>query len=404
MNLKLFLQTVFSLTLLLAFSNLQAQQWAPQFANLSSAIYRTGNVGLGTTTPAANLHIATQGGSLLNPDQKPTLVTGTPTSGGGSMGGAANYQIRLDKTYTQASYHWAIDGGNNLEFLREDNGSFSRKMILNGAGMRIFGEQLSIGTADEQLNLGYGSAGQFLAMGYRPVTTTTYQSLGSGGIVMYNNGSGSWGLATKDGGSLNINDDTRMIVTAQGNAGVGTLTPTQRMHLHDEKKAALRLDTDADGSWDVMADGMEGELVFNHDGTNTLMRIKGDGRVAIGTSSTPPSLDGGSTNIGAYRLYVEGGILTKEVRVRELWADYVFAPEYHLLSLPQVEAFIAENGHLPNTPSARDVAAQGINLGAATANQQEKIEELYLHLIEMNKRLEKLEAENAALKAAITEK
>ena len=169
MNAKFYFQTIFSLTLLLALSHLQAQQWAPQFANLSSAIYRTGNVGLGTMTPAANLHIATQGGSLLNPDQKPTLV--------------------------------------------------------------------------------------------------------------------------------------------------------------------------------------------------------------------------------------EGGILTKEVRVRELWADYVFAPEYHLLSLPQVEAFIAENGHLPNTPSARDVAAQGINLGAATANQQEKIEELYLHLIEMNKRLEKLEAENAALKA-----
>jgi hypothetical protein len=161
---------------------------------------------------------------------------------------------------------WDHFGGNNLEFLREDNGSFSRKMILNGAGMRIFGEQLSIGTANEQLNLGYGSAGQFLAMGYRPVTTTTYQSLGSGGIVMYNNGSGSWGLATKDGGSLNINDDTHMIVTAQGNAGIGTLTPTQRMHLHDEKKAALRLDTDADGSWDVLADGMAGELVINQEG------------------------------------------------------------------------------------------------------------------------------------------
>jgi hypothetical protein len=176
------------------------------------------------------------------------------------------------------------------------------------------------------------------------------------------------------------------------------------MHLHDEKKAALRLDTDADGSWDLLADGMEEELVFNHDGTNTLMRIKGDGRVAIGTSDTPADLDQGSTDISTYRLYVEGGILTKEVRVRELWADYVFAPEYHLLSLPQVETFIAENGHLPNTPSARDVAAQGINLGAATVNQQEKIEELYLHLIELNKRLEKLEAENAVLKATIIQK
>jgi hypothetical protein len=108
-------------------------------------------------------------------------------------------------------------------------------------------------------------------------------------------------------------------------------------------------------------------------------------------------------SISAYRLYVEGGILTKEVRVRTTWADYVFAPDYELLSLPQVEAYIADHGHLPNTPSARDVEAQGLNLGAAAANQQEKIEELYLHLIKLNKRLEKVEAENAALRAQSTE-
>ena len=202
----------------------------------------------------------------------------------------------------------------------------------------------------------------------------------------------------KDGGALNINDDTRMVVTAQGNAGVGTMTPVQRLHLLDREKVALRLETGEDGSWDILADGGAKKLRINYGG-QAMLNVNKSGQVSIGTEDTPPSLDGGTTNIGAYRLYVEGGILTKEVRVRELWADYVFAPEYHLLSLPQVEAFIAENGHLPNTPSARDVEAQGINLGAATANQQEKIEELYLHLIELNKRLEKLEAENAALKA-----
>ena len=54
--------------------------------------------------------------------------------------------------------------------------------------------------------------------------------------------------------------------------------------------------------------------------------------------------------------------------------------------------------HLPDTPSAAEVEARGLNLGPATANQQARIEELFLHLIELDKRVQALEAENRALR------
>ena len=72
-----------------------------------------------------------------------------------------------------------------------------------------------------------------------------------------------------------------------------------------------------------------------------------------------------------------------------------------LKSLEEVEQHIAEKGHLPNTPSAQEIEEGGLPLGEAAVNQQEKIEELFLYLIEMNKEIEQLKAENAALRAAM---
>lgn len=128
------------------------------------------------------------------------------------------------------------------------------------------------------------------------------------------------------------------------------------------------------------------------------------GTVAIGTGGTTPvPTTVGGANVSNYRLFVEGGILTEEVRVRTDWADYVFDKDYNLMPLNQVEDFIKTNGHLHNVPSTQQVEEEGIELGDITKVQQEKIEELFLHLIEMDKRLKELESENAELKAALTE-
>jgi hypothetical protein len=94
----------------------------------------------------------------------------------------------------------------------------------------------------------------------------------------------------------------------------------------------------------------------------------------------------------AYKLYVAGGILTEKVRVAVKttsdWADYVFADDYSLMPLSEVERFVKENSHLPNVPSAQEVVAGGIDVAGMDAKLLEKIEELTLYIIEQNKRLE----------------
>lgn len=121
----------------------------------------------------------------------------------------------------------------------------------------------------------------------------------------------------------------------------------------------------------------------------------------------------GSVNVSAYQLFVKGGILTEEVRVHlkngtTPWADYVFADDYKLASLPEVEKYIAANGHLPNVPSAKQVKQEGIELGDMARIQQEKIEELTLYAIaqdkqltEQTKKLEQQQKEIDELKAAV---
>ncbi|MCV9387482.1 hypothetical protein [Reichenbachiella ulvae] len=67
------------------------------------------------------------------------------------------------------------------------------------------------------------------------------------------------------------------------------------------------------------------------------------------------------------------------------WSDFVFFDNYNLRSLDETEQFIQENQHLPDIPSEAEVTANGINLGEMDAKLLQKIEELTLHMIEMNK-------------------
>lgn len=108
---------------------------------------------------------------------------------------------------------------------------------------------------------------------------------------------------------------------------------------------------------------------------------------------------------GGYNLLVKGGILTEKVKVALAssadWADYVFEPSYKLMPLEEVESFTQENMHLPNVPSADEMAAGGLDVSATSKMFMEKIEELTLYMIELNKEVKALKAENEILKNKI---
>ena len=138
-------------------------------------------------------------------------------------------------------------------------------------------------------------------------------------------------------------------------------------------------------------------------------QLKLNGKVGVGAVVTFPTTVG-TASVANYKLFVTGGILTEELRIGLLptWADYVFNKDYKLKSLNEVENFIKENGHLPNVPSAKEVAANGIEVGNMAKIQQEKIEELTLYVIEQNKVNEaqgkEIEVIKAQLKALLEAK
>lgn len=116
------------------------------------------------------------------------------------------------------------------------------------------------------------------------------------------------------------------------------------------------------------------------------MRIDNQGNIGIGTGSSPLAPN--------EKLAVNGLIHTKEVKVDLIgWSDYVFAKEYKLPTLQEVENQIKEKGHLSNIPSAKEVETNGILLGEMNKKLLEKVEELTLYLIQQNKEIEQLKVE-----------
>ena len=95
-------------------------------------------------------------------------------------------------------------------------------------------------------------------------------------------------------------------------------------------------------------------------------------------------------------------MLTEEVIIAlknsSQWADYVFEKDYPLNSIQTVEKFVKDNKHLPNVPSAEEVIEGGLSVGEMDATLLRQIEELWLHLIAQEKRMEALEQENKQLK------
>jgi len=87
-----------------------------------------------------------------------------------------------------------------------------------------------------------------------------------------------------------------------------------------------------------------------------------------------------------------GKLKAKEIEVTLAnWPDFVFGKDYKLPSLSEVEQFVTQNQHLPNVPSAAEVEANGVNVGEMNAKLLQKVEELTLYIIQIEKRLSEVE-------------
>jgi len=206
-----------------------------------------------------------------------------------------------------------------------------------------------------------------------------------------------------------------------GNVGIGTTAPAAPLDVYHPSSPRLYI-SGPGGTSPYLAfhqNGTEvGYIQYLESGSTDLLDIQSDGDIVLKTAGEKVRvLHNGNVGIGttspSHKLAVNGTIKTKAVIVETTgWADHVFADDYRLAPLDEVEAHIRAKRHLPGIPSAAEVAQQGISVGEMQARLLEKIEELTLHQIEQAKRLdaqanqleaqtariEALEAENAALR------
>ena len=137
----------------------------------------------------------------------------------------------------------------------------------------------------------------------------------------------------------------RFNVTAKGNVGIGVDQPQYKLHLKD-----------------------------------------GDFVVSAGT-------------INNFKVEPSGNVFARSVKVNTaLIPDYVFEEAYNLLPLTEIEQYINSHRHLPGIPSAKEYNEIGyVDLGDLQLKLLEKVEELTLHLIRLQKENQQLKHEVSAI-------
>lgn len=101
--------------------------------------------------------------------------------------------------------------------------------------------------------------------------------------------------------------------------------------------------------------------------------------------------NGGNVGIGTTHpqslLSVSGTITAKVLNVTQNnWSDFVFDSSYHRQPLADIARYVAEHKHLPEIPSAAQIATSGLDIGNMQKLQLQKIEELTLDVIDADKR------------------
>lgn len=276
--------------------------------------------------------------------------------------------------------------------------SDNRQIVLNGGASNAF-QFAGVGFNNSQFKLNVPSSTDDFVF-YAGANSTTSSEL----MRVKGNGTVLMGTAST-AGSMQVlgNSNTSMYLRNYGVTGQTNLT--------------IGIPNNA---WGFSSFAAAGDLVYrssstafnsasmifhNYGGTSMkfavrdklVMKMNENGQVTIGdqTITSGPNMD--------FKLAVDGKLVTKSFRITSLnWADYVFADDYKLKPLSEVEDYIKANNHLPSIPSATEIEGNGVNVGDMLQLHMEKIEELTLYLIEMKKQNDELSKEVKVLQTQIT--
>ncbi|MXN89984.1 hypothetical protein GR160_01995 [Flavobacterium sp. Sd200] len=353
--------------------------------------------GAGTGGGINGVHIGRNAGSgdtgthntIVGSDAGTTTTTNNNTFLGFGAGQYATGSTNLFLGYQagQGAQGTPVNGSNNI-FLGFDSGRFSN--LTNTTGETAVN---NIFIGNESGKNANGLSNTFLGVGSGANSTGNYNTFigasGQSNVGNYNvfmgrfagnNAAGDYNVCVgpnAGGGDVNTHLGFRNVLLGY-RAGM-LETGSDKLHIANSATSTL--------IYGEFKSSTPAQLKFN-------AQKVGIGYDSNGVFGNFPAIT--FSDAASYRLFVRGGILAYQMRVRieTGWADYVFAKDYKLMSLKDTEKYIANNGHLPNMPSAAEVEADGVELGNIVKLQQEKIEELTLHLIEQDKQIEFLKAQN----------
>jgi hypothetical protein len=170
----------------------------------------------------------------------------------------------------------------------------------------------------------------------------------------------------------------------RGYLGLGTTSPETMLHINAVERKALNIYRQGNTSkylsmWQgtnaAVIDPIGSGILYvgGYDVPTTVLMAKSGGKVGIRTSEP------------LYPLDVNGIVRATEIKVEAQTADFVFEDDYQLKSLEEVEQFVQENKHLPDVPSAKQMEENGVGLAEMNKLLLQKVEELTLYMIEMQK-------------------
>ncbi len=344
-----------SLTLLLAAA------FISQFANAQNHWPSTGSAGIGTsTTPAERFEIR---------DAAPSYLKFTRTSDVlGSVGG-----IKFDMAGTEVA---RIETERTADVNRYSAMIFSLKNFLSSANM------IEVMRLHENGMLGLGTAAPngklhiHVPHGTRQAMFTVGNVSSANGYLEINNATSAAGLYIPSikGRGYNPGHTFGLYLVGESEDVTSAGAYEAAVILDGRSQIGTRINN-------------ANVLAINSMGVN-LAVVKADGSFGIGTPVTH-----------GHKLAVNGSALfTKAVvKLNANWPDFVFEPDYQLQPLSDLALYIRENKHLPEMPTAADVARDGQDLGEMNRKLLQKVEELTLYIIEQDKARKAVESRLAEI-------
>ena len=381
------------------------------------SISNNGNVGIGINSPDNTLHIFGPSGE------------GT-SSAGNILSLATSGTDRVQFGINSIGNAWIQPRLANL-LLAPHGGNVGIGTTSPSASLHVKSNTTDIpGTLIIQgkQNATTGNAAELVLSTENTDANTTSGNQSGRKVLIRSTATSTWGQFPRLGfftsNSISAYPSERMVISPSGSVGIGTVLPNSILHVKSniaDIPGTLIIQGKQNGNV-----GNSAEIVLSTESTDANTNSGSQsGRKAIirATATTtwgqysrigfftsnnvdeyplermvisPSGNVGiGTTNPDA-KLTVKGTIHTEEVKVdlSVPGPDYVFEPDYDLRTLQETKEYIEEDKHLPEIPSAKEMEANGVDIGEMNMLLLKKIEELTLHQIGL---LEKLELQQRLL-------